>query len=263
MTAATLRRSALRLAALLGLCLAAAGCPGPDDELQHVPDVAGEWTITETMGPNDCGATRGESWDYQIQVQQSGASVTVYSPTGTHQGEFAGDELSWAGEWEQDGGTVLTVISVTATDTRLHGTAEWIWLGGSNTCSGTTNVSGRRGSSDPVPQPPPPPPPAGGCAPATADCIVSCDGSSSCTDRCLAADPQCVSCLQGELIECAASMGCAEPIGLAGACLDQSGCSDSACYDRACGRYLEAADACIARLPDGACNDQMLTCFGL
>ena len=111
-------------------------------------DVAGTWSITETSGANTCGDATGQVSSYQVDIAQSGGTLTVTSLAGTFGGTINNDTVSWTGSYSEQGGgtTTITGMSLTASSSgdSFSGSVNWSWTDGTDSCSGTTDVSGTK-----------------------------------------------------------------------------------------------------------------------
>jgi len=122
------------------------GSDGGGGTTGDVPDVSGSWTVDETVDGSDCG--EGTTTDsYTIAVTQNGTQLTVTSEGDTFTGTLSGNTLSWTGSYAEDGGTTtITTLSITldASGNNGSGTAAWTWTDGTETCSGTTEITVNR-----------------------------------------------------------------------------------------------------------------------
>lgn len=109
-------------------------------------EVAGTWDMTEVVDATDCGdGTYTENITYT--VTQNGCNITVVpssNPSLSFSGSVNNDRISWKGSWPEDGGTVTATIDITINGNSLSGSATWSWTDGSDSCSGTTQLSGTR-----------------------------------------------------------------------------------------------------------------------
>lgn len=120
--------------------------------------------------------------------------------------------------------------------------------------------SGRPDSSRPPPPPPPPPIDAGRpvceelapssyegprCLVSTRDCIQDCDARGAgddCFDACIFADPGCIDCLFGEVVECAVPTAGCQAEWDAFACCRDTRCRDGGIFECVQGACADAAD---------------------
>lgn len=131
------------------------GGDGGDDDKSGASgqslNVAGTWDIAETKGSNNCGDPVGEKTLYSVAIQQNGNSLQLQTEGGqVFNGSIQTDTVQWTGSYPEEGGiTTLNELKVTvASDAKsLHGSSSWTWAQGSQSCSGTTEVSGTREAS--------------------------------------------------------------------------------------------------------------------
>ena len=110
------------------------------------PDVAGTWEVTETNN-DDCGDGNAPvTW--AATVTQNGTSVTVSYGGVSRSGTMDGNTLSWSGSYPEEGGTTtVSSLTITFSGDSASGTATWSWTDGTDSCSGTTAISGERAST--------------------------------------------------------------------------------------------------------------------
>lgn len=130
------------------------GSGGGEDCEDSTVDISGTWTITETTSTSSsfCAGDDGVTRTITVTVVQSGSNITV--TVGSDGGELAGavfsgsicaDISDWSGSYEDDGGTTtVTGADITATDTSFTGTTTWTFTDGTNSCTGTTTLTGTR-----------------------------------------------------------------------------------------------------------------------
>lgn len=122
------------------------------------------------------------------------------------------------------------------------------------------------GDGGPTPPPPPPPPPpgdagpGGSCMPATRTCLAGCM-DDACINGCFAGDQPCLVCVNGAILDCAASMGCDDEITAFETCVETNMCMTDACVTMNCQMQFDGVNNCIAGLPMGACQMEVLACF--
>ncbi|GAA0748363.1 hypothetical protein LRH25_12980 [Ideonella azotifigens] len=144
----------LALGSLLSVLAACGGGGGDDDKSSgsgQSLDVAGTWDIAETKGSNNCGDPVGEKTLYSVTIQQTGNSLKLQTEDGqVFNGSIQTDTVEWTGSYPEEGGTTtLNELKVTVTSDAksLSGSSSWTWTKGSESCSGTTEVSGTRAAS--------------------------------------------------------------------------------------------------------------------
>lgn len=129
--------------AMTGCNSGGGGGGGGTAPLNNCSDAAGDWMIDE-MSFSACG---DENATYSIQVAQTDCSLVVSTPSGVFTGSVAGDSVTWAGSYPEDGGTTtISNLSVTiaADGMSLTGSSNWTWTDGTTTCTGTTQIQGDR-----------------------------------------------------------------------------------------------------------------------
>jgi len=126
-------------------------CPGTSELMgertesdARCVDVVGKWTITETVGPNDCGDPTGPLPEYEVTMEQRGSIVYVWSPWDISNGAIKGDTVTWNTSFYEDGGDTEAAVSITVAGDSLSGSATWTWSDGETTCSGVNTLSGVR-----------------------------------------------------------------------------------------------------------------------
>jgi hypothetical protein len=125
------------------------GGDGDSDNGGTCEDASGTWNMTEVVNATDCGEdTYTENITYT--VTQNGCNITVV-PSSDSSLSFSGsvdnDQVSWTGSWPEDGGTTTATIDITINGDSASGSATWSWTDGSDSCDGTTQISGTRTSS--------------------------------------------------------------------------------------------------------------------
>lgn len=130
-------------------CAGGGGGGGGDDG--DANDISGTWTITEIVDESACGGGGAELVIYTIDVSQSGTSLTVSATingsTQTFSGSISGNTLQWSGSFAESGGTTtINSLSLTLNSdcSEVTGNSTWTWTDGSDTCSGTSQISGNR-----------------------------------------------------------------------------------------------------------------------
>jgi len=128
------------------------GCGGGSAELiAAAVNLTGSWDVSEliTTASGICSYRVDDPPDtWSADVVQSGNNVTVTITSGDNVGtEFtgtiSGDKINWKGSYPTSGGTTtVKETDVTATDTSFTGTANWDWTDGTDSCSGTTKLTG-------------------------------------------------------------------------------------------------------------------------
>ncbi len=123
---------------------AAEGIIGPRAAVPPTYDLTGTWTITETIGENNCGDPVGFMDVYPITATGSGNNLTVDNAGKTTNWTVTGTSILWTGSFPEQGGTTtITSTSITATDaSHFSGTINFSWTDGIYPCSGTNEVSG-------------------------------------------------------------------------------------------------------------------------
>ncbi|NOY44626.1 MAG: hypothetical protein GXP50_04120 [Deltaproteobacteria bacterium] len=120
-----------------------------DGTTGDVADVSGSWTVHETVDGSDCGeGTTSDS--YTIAVTQNGTQLAVTAQGNTFAGTVSGNTLSWTGSYPEEGGTTtITSLHLTldAAGTSGGGTVSWTWTDGTETCSGTTEITVNRAAA--------------------------------------------------------------------------------------------------------------------
>lgn len=108
-------------------------------------NLTGNWNITETSGPNNCGDSQGVLTNYIGSINQTGASVTASFGGGSFSGNITGNTASLTGSMPDDGGTTSSTINVTIlSGTSLSGSISWYWTDGYKSCSGTSSITGSK-----------------------------------------------------------------------------------------------------------------------
>ena len=130
-------------------CAGGGGGGGGDDG--DASDVSGTWTITEIVDDSACGGGGAEIVTYTIDVSQSGTSLTVAATisgsTQTFSGSISGNTIHWTGSFAESGGTTTInslSLSLNSDCSEATGNSSWTWTDGSETCSGTSQISGNR-----------------------------------------------------------------------------------------------------------------------
>lgn len=108
-------------------------------------DLTGNWNITETSGPNNCGETQGVLRSYVGSINQTGTSITASFGSGAFSGKLAGNTISLSGSMPEDGGTTSSKMNISVLTTNsLSGSISWTWSGDGESCSGTSSIIGSR-----------------------------------------------------------------------------------------------------------------------
>jgi hypothetical protein len=113
-------------------------------------NITGTWSTTENVSANACGNAHTDYNTYTIT--QTGCNAVVVPNTGssagvTFNGVVNGNQICWTGSYPANGGTETInslILTVNSSGTSFNGTASWTWSDGSNSCSGTTQVSGTK-----------------------------------------------------------------------------------------------------------------------
>ncbi len=108
-------------------------------------NVAGTWTTDSYVDATDCGG--GTYWKYNniYTVKQNGCNITVEPSTGgSYSGTVSGNQINWTDSYPDSGGTTTSNINITISGDNLYGSEHWDWTDGTDSCSGTTQVSGIR-----------------------------------------------------------------------------------------------------------------------
>jgi len=118
--------------------------------------VAGTWETTQEV-TNRCFDPPEQRTDFETyEIAQDGNDITVTNQGNTYYGTVDGDQVSWSGSFQENGGTI-TINSLNLTLTGMgntfNGTASWTWTDGDTTCSGTTQIAGDRTVRLPEPEP--------------------------------------------------------------------------------------------------------------
>lgn len=165
------RLNYLRLIFILVVtCFIGIGCSSSDGDgggttVQTPTDleatwVAGTWETTQQVR-NICPDFTEDRTDYETyEITQDGNNITVTNQGNTYYGTVNGNQVSWSGNTQEDGGTTtINSLSLTITGDTFSGTATWTWTDGETTCSGTTQITGNRTYTPPEPEPEPEPAP--------------------------------------------------------------------------------------------------------
>ena len=148
---------ALGLMTIIGTGGGGGGGSAPTPTPTTCDNVAGTWNTTEVVDATDCGeGIYTENNTYT--VTQDGCNITVSSRGTTVNGTVNGSVINWTGSYQEDGGTVIDTVSITITGDNLSGSSQWTWTDNTDptdTCSGTTQVSGTRTGGGPAPVPTP------------------------------------------------------------------------------------------------------------
>ena len=110
-------------------------------------NVTGRWRVTEVDSSNcdESGAIRTDTWD----VTHVGNNITVLSldRSTVLNGTIAGNTINLQGSFPEDGGiTTVTSTNITVgpTGNTISGIEFWSFTDFSDSCSGTTSVTGSR-----------------------------------------------------------------------------------------------------------------------
>ncbi len=145
--------------ALLSLVVAyviiSCGGGGDDPAPAQAPatDLTGAWSVTETLGNNDCQDDPvGTQYFWTADIAHTAGSnsftLTERGTSNSYNGTISGSALSYSGQATDpdcDQGLNLTAVNLTLQgNNSLSGNATWVcnFTGGS--CSGTTNVAATR-----------------------------------------------------------------------------------------------------------------------
>jgi len=122
--------------------------------------VAGTLETTQQVR-NICPDFTEDRTDYETyEITQDGNDITVTNQGNTYYGTVNGNQISWSGNMQEDGGTTtINSLSLTITGDTFSGTATWTWTDGETTCSGTTQITGNRTYTPPEPELEPEPEP--------------------------------------------------------------------------------------------------------
>jgi len=104
-------------------------------------NVAGTWSTTDVVDGRDCGNEIYTKYT-TATVTQDGCNITVAISGETYSGTVNGSQINWTATWEEDGGIGTTTQSLTVSGDALTGGAAWNWSDGTDSCSGTTQISG-------------------------------------------------------------------------------------------------------------------------
>ena len=108
-------------------------------------NLSGNWNITETSGPNNCGETQGVLTNYVGSINQAGTSITASFGGGTFSGNLVGNTISLSGSMPEDGGTTSSTMNISVlSGNSLSGSVSWSWSDGGESCSGASSISGSR-----------------------------------------------------------------------------------------------------------------------
>ncbi len=134
----------------------AGGNDGGDSQSLQTPiaDLTGTWTVQETIN-GDC---QEENYpeirtDTYIGIQTGNNLSITISSTGTNiSGTISGNNVTWEGSIPDRSGTLAIDFSgtVSADGNTITGTGTWTWTYGSDTCSGTAEVTATKESADTV-----------------------------------------------------------------------------------------------------------------
>ena len=107
--------------------------------------VAGNWTVSYTDDATGCGegVTAGI---VNVLIAQNGNVLTVTSDGIVFTGTLNGTEATWSGSYPEDGGTTSEQFTVTFANnnTTLSGGSTWTWTDGTDSCSGTSTITGSK-----------------------------------------------------------------------------------------------------------------------
>ena len=129
------------------------GYDGSDEEIFLAgPDltcepVSGIWNVTLVTDETDCGGRPDETGTDTYTITQDGCSVEVADSRGTYTGIIDGNKITWAGSFPEDEGrTTILNLSLTLSGDNIAGSSLWTWISDdtTETCSGTTQISGTR-----------------------------------------------------------------------------------------------------------------------
>lgn len=122
------------------------------------PNLSGSWLISEQVDATQCGEG-SYSDSYGVVISQSGSELSVTSDGVTYRGSINGNNFSWSGAFDEDGGTTNVTLSgtVASNGNSLSGSSTWTWSDGTDSCSGTATFSASRSgqSGGDNPQTPP------------------------------------------------------------------------------------------------------------
>ena len=124
-------------------------CGGSQALVDAAVDLAGIWTITETVESTTppCDEMVGIVTTITLEIIQNGndLTMTVEEEGGTtFTGTISGNTVTWSGNAFAEGGTMNMSADATATENNLSGTISWQWSSGEVTCSGTSTITGTR-----------------------------------------------------------------------------------------------------------------------
>jgi hypothetical protein len=139
---------------LVSFLFAGCGSSGSDTPAASTDiNIAGTWTITETSKVGDCPDLTPVQPPFELEVTQAGTSSTVTITdtkwNETYTGTLNDHTLTWTGSYEQDAPPGIVTLNpmtanIVADCNSLDGEANWTFVGGGVSCSGTTTFTGTR-----------------------------------------------------------------------------------------------------------------------
>ncbi|MCR9245099.1 MAG: hypothetical protein NXI31_08700 [bacterium] len=139
------------------LMLAACSGGGGDDPTPGggtlTGSISGAWRI-DSLVRTATGVCAGEIGDRDTEdyaITQTGTSIAVQTPAGPLTGQLTGQDLTISGSVPDGlGTTTITASRLRVDDSTLFGTLDWRWTDGVDSCTGTTELTGRRLSTAPA-----------------------------------------------------------------------------------------------------------------
>ncbi len=109
-------------------------------------NVAGSWDIEEKVREDCGGETTTHKDTYVAEISQRENELTVVTDVTTLHGTLKNRQFEWSGSYTEGGGTTTSKLKATVADDELtfSGQSTWSWTDGRETCTGTTEVTGKR-----------------------------------------------------------------------------------------------------------------------
>ena len=145
-------RGRRRLSTTLFLLTAACGGSSTDGDVGDGSDFEGFWQLTVDVTTTS-GVCAGEELEpvevIQALITQEGSVVTATAIWSSESGSVSltgsrsGNEITFSGSYDEDGGTTITSYTLTIGTNSLNGTEAWSWIGPDGTCpTGASTVTG-------------------------------------------------------------------------------------------------------------------------
>jgi hypothetical protein len=128
------------------------GSSGGTTGASSCDNLDGTWTGSAQVDASACGQGTYTDTGALVITQAAGScSVTIaYYSYGSMPGTVSGSTLTFSGSYPKSSGTVTIddqSVTVSADQSTISGTVAWSYQGSSKSCSGSTAISGTRGST--------------------------------------------------------------------------------------------------------------------